>query len=73
MKTNERFQGSGGAAKSGSMRPLAGYRLGPVPGMGAIRVPDVAYASGSFMHDAEATDMARPVGGMTEHKGITIK
>jgi hypothetical protein len=72
MKSNPRFQGSGGQKKNGTANPKGGYRLGKWPGDGALRVPDVETPDGSFMHDAEATDSARPVGGITTHGPIKI-
>lgn len=72
-KINERFTGSGKQARSGSKRPKAGYKLGTPPGTGALRVPDVQYAEGSLMHDADAVDAARPVGGITKRSGPSLR
>ena len=73
MASDKRWEGSGKAPKGPTGRGQSTYSLGPVPGKGAIRVPTVPMADGSVMHDADAVDAARPVGGPTRRGGANWK
>lgn len=73
MASDKRWNGSGKAPKGKTGRGKSTFKLGPVPGAGAIRVPTVPMADGSVMHAADEIDSARPVGGPTRRGGANWK